>query len=95
MAAISSTYGHIGIHEVTRILNSIDQGEPHAADRLLPIGVCMLPLRLLSPDTFRANQYSDRSPLNAVELHQGLIWFVFVLMTTTSQGRSSHLTFRQ
>ena len=37
MAAISSTYGHIGMHEVTRILNAIDQGDPHAAEQLLPL----------------------------------------------------------
>ena len=37
MAAISSTSGHRGMHEVTRILNAIDQGDPQAAEQLLPL----------------------------------------------------------
>ena len=37
MAAISSTSGHLGMHEVTQILNAIDQGDPHAAEKLLPL----------------------------------------------------------
>ena len=38
MAVISATkYGHRGMHEVTQILNAIDQGDPHAAEQLLPL----------------------------------------------------------
>jgi RNA polymerase sigma factor (TIGR02999 family) len=37
MAAISSTYWHRGMHEVTRILNAIDEGDPVAAEKLLPL----------------------------------------------------------
>jgi RNA polymerase sigma factor (TIGR02999 family) len=37
MAANSSTYRQVGMHEVTRILNAIDQGDPHAAEQLLPL----------------------------------------------------------
>jgi RNA polymerase sigma factor (TIGR02999 family) len=37
MAAITSTSGCHGMHEVTRILNAIDQGDPHAAEQLLPL----------------------------------------------------------
>jgi hypothetical protein len=37
MAAISSTSWRHGMHEVTRILNAIDQGDPHAAEQLLPL----------------------------------------------------------
>ena len=37
MAAISSIYEHDSMHEVTRILNAIDQGDRHASEQLLPL----------------------------------------------------------
>jgi RNA polymerase sigma factor (TIGR02999 family) len=37
MAAISSTTGHSGMHEVTQLLNAIDQGDPKAGEQLLPL----------------------------------------------------------
>jgi hypothetical protein len=43
MAANSSTSEHIGMHEVTQILNAIDQDDPYAAEQLPPLVDAELP----------------------------------------------------
>jgi hypothetical protein len=37
MAILSATIRRNSMHEVTRILYAIDQGDPHAAEQLLPL----------------------------------------------------------
>ena len=59
MAAISSTSGHCGMHEVTRILNAIDLGDSHAAEQLFCL--CRLFLATVNVDG------SAGKPSNAIQ----------------------------